>query len=311
MPRLFLITIASAAALLAATASRAEERPPAWEIFAEPEASEGTTFSLDLEEPSTPPKYSLDELVEPQVTDPDVYIRFSAGSKGEAPSAPPEETAPDSSAPPSPVSPEPSERPSSPASLPSRGGGYIPLHSVKPEAPIVRNYQEYRTALENRTPEILFEGKRWVYSESEQRYVDPLQAALEEARRTQEQESLAYWSAGDIATGTGVDPFGIPFGDPWLLYPEQVSPDFDAAYFPTTRRTEGFRLGTAQKRAFGPPEVEPYDAGAGTSTWAPGYPADGYRLKRGQRRAVLPGAGSRRLEEREGAQRRSSLPGGR
>jgi hypothetical protein len=277
----YLALISTAALVLPLVVSSpwAQEREPAWEIFAEPEQPDGTTYDLDdFDIPK--PKYSLDELVEPPSTDPDVYIRFSAGAKSQ-PAAPLPEGASAETQPPaeSPFSPvletvEKGEDISLPSGFAEDASGYTPLHAVEAQIPIVRTYQDYRKALENRTPEILFEGKRWVFSEAQGKYVDPLAAALEEARRAQ--QDTTAWSAEYIEGATGVSPFGTSVVDPFLFDLEEanaVRPDSRGS--PIWRETDGYRLYGVQRRS--------YRENLGAEPLP--NPRDGYRLRSTRSRA--------------------------
>jgi len=166
----------------------AQDQQPGWEIFSPSEEAPKTETTLDPEDdPGLPkPKYSLDELTSPSSQDPDVYIRFSPGAEESV-----RETVPE------PTSEADVEEPHMGSAAAEPDGVVSParlrgttsdltagtLSDIENQIPVVNTYAEYQRALANRTPEIIFEGKRWVYSELESTYVDPRFRGVEEARR--------------------------------------------------------------------------------------------------------------------------------
>lgn len=259
----------------------AQERTPAWEIFAEPETPPDAGLGLEIEEPPPPPpKYTLDELVQPRVSDPDVYIRYSPGEPAPAEAVPAEEPA----AAPAPVSQptgavSPPRRPGPRSlALPGAVGGVIPLRSVRAEVPIVRTFEDYRRALENNTPEIMFEGKRWVLSETENRYVQPEQLALDEARRTQ--AAMSPWPAAPVGAATGFDAFGMPYDNAALFQPFDRPPlTPDSPDFPITRATDRYRLRGLRDRALQDRGVSPFEQGMEPAPQVPRVPREGFMLR--------------------------------
>jgi len=212
-----------ASLVLFAGALPAQERDPGWEIFSPTEQQRDEGLTLDPEDdPGVPkPEFSLDELSNPTSYDPDVFIRYSAGR----------EKSDEQSAEPAPRVEPPAEQkrentlPVPPGGTPeaSENRGMVSpitterLTNLKSPIPVVNTRAEYREALANREPEILFEGKRWVFSEETGGYVDPRAAALEEARRVQQ---ALRAERSEIVPATGA--YGYPgYPGPW---PEVQTP---------------------------------------------------------------------------------------
>jgi hypothetical protein len=200
----------------------AQEAEPGWEIFAPTENTrEGEELTLDPEDDPgvQKPEFSLDELSNPTSLDPDVFIRYSAGkgeSSGEPRVEPPPEKAQQETVRELPAPPKESPVEISTEETVSTITAEQ-LTDLKAPIPVVETLAEYRRALANREPEIIFEGKRWVYSEERNRYVDPQAAALAEARRVQE-----ALRANEIAPATGIYPLATYPGS--LGVPETVDP---------------------------------------------------------------------------------------
>jgi len=268
-------------AILAAglsTGLPAQEDTSAWELFAEPEQGGEGDLDLDFEEAVRPqPKYTLDQLVEPALSDPDVYIRFRPGRSEEAeePAVEALRERPASREMPAtrPETGAEARPPSAPSlALPPGTGSVVPLRAVKPDVPIVRTFEDYMNALDRKAPEIIFEGKRWVYYEAEGRYVLPQHFAVEEARRTQ-MGSMA--AAPGVGAATELSVFDIP---PDLMIEGEPPPWLtpDAPDFPITRATGQYRVRGLQQRSLPRRGEAPTEAGPSP---VPRFPRGGYQLR--------------------------------